>query len=219
MTISSKQGDGTPDPSAPGYASTAPAVIERTFDGSKSVEMQDLPEPEATDVLPRGVRLAALAFAAIAVLIGLDLVDDSGTGADTAHLVVEGIVMLLSVVGVAVLWRGLRLAQARAARLDVDLGRARAEAERFRSEASDALAGLGDAIDRQFARWQLTPAEREVGLLLLKGLSHREAADVRQTSEATARQQALAVYRKSGLRNRAELSAFFLEDLLLPRSG
>ena len=62
----------------------------------------------------------------------------------------------------------------------------------------------------------LTPAEREVGLLLLKGLSHKEAADVRNTSETTIRQQALAVYRKAGLRNRADLSAFFLEDLLLP---
>jgi hypothetical protein len=30
------------------------------------------------------------------------------------------------------------------------------------------------------------------------------------------RQQAIAVYRKSGLAGRAELSAFFLEDLLLP---
>jgi len=61
----------------------------------------------------------------------------------------------------------------------------------------------------------LTPAEREVGLLLLKGLSHKEAA-TRATSETTIRQQALAIYRKSGLRNRSELSAFFLEDLLLP---
>ena len=30
------------------------------------------------------------------------------------------------------------------------------------------------------------------------------------------RQQSLAVYRKSGLSGRAELAAFFLEDLLLP---
>jgi hypothetical protein len=49
-------------------------------------------------------------------------------------------------------------------------------------------------------------------------LSHREIADVRSTSEATVRQQALVIYRKSGLRNRSELSAFFLEDLLLPRT-
>ena len=41
-------------------------------------------------------------------------------------------------------------------------------------------------------------------------------AGIRDTSEATIRQQALAIYRKSGLRSRSELSAFFLEDLLLP---
>jgi DNA-binding NarL/FixJ family response regulator len=54
---------------------------------------------------------------------------------------------------------------------------------------------------------------------MLKGLSHREVSEIRHTSEATVRQQALMVYRKSGLANRAELSAFFLEDLLLPRAA
>jgi DNA-binding NarL/FixJ family response regulator len=100
--------------------------------------------------------------------------------------------------------------------LSADLEVARHEAERFRGEAREALRGLGEAIDRQFDRWNLTPAEREVGLLLLKGLTHKEIADARSTSETTIRQQALAVYRKSGLHGRAELSAFFLEDLLLP---
>ena len=37
-------------------------------------------------------------------------------------------------------------------------------------------------------------------------------------SDRTVRQQAVEVYRKSGLSGRAELSAFFLEDLLLPLS-
>jgi len=46
-----------------------------------------------------------------------------------------------------------------------------------------------------------------------------EAAEVRATSEQTVRQQALVVYRKSGLRNRSERSAFFLEDLLLPQTA
>ena len=78
------------------------------------------------------------------------------------------------------------------------------------------LRGLGAAIDAQFDRWGLSSAEREIALLLLKGLSHKEIAVVRQTSEKTVRQQSLAVYRKAGLSGRAELSAFFLEDLLLP---
>ena len=55
-----------------------------------------------------------------------------------------------------------------------------------------------------------------IALLLLKGPSHKAIAAVRQTSEKTVRQQSLAVYRKAGLSGRAELSAFFLEDLLLP---
>ena len=65
-------------------------------------------------------------------------------------------------------------------------------------------------------RWSLTPAERDVALLQLKGLRHKEIADLRKTSERTVRQQALAVYRKSGLNGRNDLAAFFLEDLLLP---
>ena len=51
---------------------------------------------------------------------------------------------------------------------------------------------------------------------MLKGLSFKEIAPVRGTSERTVRQQALAVYAKAGLAGRAELAAFFLEDLLVP---
>jgi DNA-binding NarL/FixJ family response regulator len=103
-----------------------------------------------------------------------------------------------------------------AASLGHDLQAAREEAERWRREAGDVLRGLGVAIDRQFERWGLTSAEREIALLLLKGLSHKEVSTVRDTTERTVRQQSLAIYRKAGLAGRAELAAFFLEDLLLP---
>jgi DNA-binding NarL/FixJ family response regulator len=96
------------------------------------------------------------------------------------------------------------------------LDRSRADAERWQAEARHALAGLGAAIDAQFERWRLTEAERGVGLLLLKGLSLKEIAEARRTSARTVRQQALAIYEKAGLAGRAELAAFFLEDLLLP---
>ena len=52
--------------------------------------------------------------------------------------------------------------------------------------------------------------------MLLKGLSHKEIAVVRDTSERTVREQSRAVYRKSGLSGRSSFAAFFLEDLLLP---
>ena len=69
-------------------------------------------------------------------------------------------------------------------------------------------------IDRQFVAWSLSPAEREIASLLLKGLSHKEIATLRQVSEATVRQQARGVYRKAGVDGRHELAAFFLEGLL-----
>ncbi len=173
-------------------------------------------------VPPTNVRLdsqlvGAILFATVALFAGLDLVADYRSGVDHWHLVVEGVTTSLALVGVVTMWRRLWFARRRAASLAVDLETARREAERFREEARDAVRSLGDAIDRQFDRWRLTPAEREVGWLLLKGLSHREAAAARSTSETTIRQQALAIYRKAGLRNRSELSAFFLEDLFAAR--
>src|SRR5262245_60225642 len=97
-----------------------------------------------------------------------------------------------------------------------DLEVARIEGQRWRHEARTLLSGLGDAIDEQFSRWNLTDAEREVALLLLKGLSVKEIAAVRATSERTIRAQAASLYTKAGLTGRAALSAFFLEDLLAP---
>jgi len=90
------------------------------------------------------------------------------------------------------------------------------ERDAWRSRAEVALRGLGAAIDEQLTQWRLTPAEKETAMLLLKGLSHKEVAAVCGRSERTVRQHAIAVYRKSGLAGRAELSAYFLEDLMLP---
>ena len=68
--------------------------------------------------------------------------------------------------------------------------------------------------------WQLTPSEREVALLLLKGQGHKQIAAATGRSERTVRQHAVVVYQKSGLQGRAELAAFFLEDLAVPsRTG
>jgi DNA-binding NarL/FixJ family response regulator len=100
-----------------------------------------------------------------------------------------------------------------------DLELARAQGERWRAEARAHLIGLGQAIEAQFARWNLTDAEREVALLLLKGLSHKEIAAVRATSERTIREQARSLYAKAGLTGRAAVSAFFLEDLIAPIEG
>lgn len=128
------------------------------------------------------------------------------------------LIVAIAVVAVAgVRSRRQRLAALeREATLSVDLNEARALAQRSAEQASTLLKGVGDAIDRQFDAWGLTPAEKEVASLLLKGLRHKEVADIRQTSERTVRQQSLSIYRKAGVEGRTELAAYFLEDVMPP---
>jgi len=169
-----------------------------------------------TDDLDPNLRSALTALLiAIAAWGVVDLLMDANAWLSWhVFMEVSFIVLLLGSVGY--LWsgwmrdrRGWRAAEAR-----VEVSRA--ERDQWKARADQLLAGLGAEIDRQFDRWALTPAERDVALLILKGLGHKEAADVLGRSERTIRQHAVAVYRKSGLGGRAELAAFFLEDLLLP---
>lgn len=166
----------------------------------------------------RGALIAVLVV--IAVSLSLDMIGDAAQGSSVVHLLLELVAAVAAAVGVGVIvsaWRReVALEREHRAAVAADLERARAEAEHWRGQAREALAGLGAAIERQFARWGLSPAESEVALLILKGLSYKEIADVRGTSERTVRQQAATVLQRSGLASRAELSAFFLEDLLLP---
>lgn len=165
---------------------------------------------------------AVAVFALVASLAALDLASDSWARTTFAHLALEGLVVLGGLAGLG--WGVSRLAYLRrrerelaeetavlAARLD----ESRREAEAFRKEAAEWIGGLAAAIDRQLERWGLTPAEKEIALLLLKGLSHKEIAEVRNVGEATVRQQSRAIYKKSGLGGRHDLAAFFLEDLLV----
>lgn len=109
----------------------------------------------------------------------------------------------------------LRLSRLRERTDDLEsaVERATDEGRAWRLQSRRFLDGLSRAIESQFAAWKLTAAEADVAGLLLKGASLREIAGLRRTSEATIRQQAQNVYRKSGLSTRSELAAYFLEDL------
>ncbi|HZR81561.1 MAG TPA: helix-turn-helix transcriptional regulator [Candidatus Binatia bacterium] len=157
-------------------------------------------------------------LAAIFGLIVADAASDWAAGGTARHLAIETVVAGAAAVAIAILWiRHLRVrARLRDARRSLD--RVAEEARRWREENARLVRGLSDAIEAQLAAWHLTPAEKEVAFLLLKGLSLKEAAAVRGASERTVRQQALAIYAKSGVAGRAELAAFFLEDLLVPAS-
>lgn len=173
----------------------------------------------------RFAAIGAVLFGAVALLAATDIAGDAGSAVSIVHLAIEGSVVVLGLVGC--IWMALRFRRFASAHQALAVhaeGLARrlldseAEAARWRQEAGDLIAGLADAIDRQLDRWALSPAEKEVALLLLKGLSHKEIGALRHVSEATVRQQARALYQKGGLEGRHDLAAFFLEDLLVPRT-
>lgn len=168
--------------------------------------------------------LLAIVFGLIAVLVAIDLALDLRSGTTGAHASIEAFVVAVGLVAAtrfAIQVRGLarevRDLRVHAKELGAHLDASRAEAERWRRDAGDLIAGLGAAIDQQFERWGLSPAERDIALLLLKGLSHKEIADIRDVGETTVRHQARSLYRKAGLSGRNDLAAFFLEDLLGPQ--
>lgn len=178
----------------------------------------------ATDVRGQAPpRVLGALFVVMAALVGIDLVTDFANDPTPFHVAIELVVVVLGFAGAVVIALRLRRsAQAaqelrtRADELAETLRVTEAEAARWRRDAADLIAGLSAAIDAQFARWELSPAEREIALLLLKGLSHKEIADIRSVNETTVRQQARSLYKKAGLSGRNDLAAFFLEDLLGP---
>jgi DNA-binding CsgD family transcriptional regulator len=170
--------------------------------------------------------MSLVLFVVIATLMSIDLTIEFRRGEPIALQTFELLIFTSALAGIAFHWWQMLSERQRSIALGHELAAARDEARkwsedaaRWNREAQNLLQGLGAAIDRQFDRWSLTPAEREVALLQLKGLRHRDIAELRRTSERTVRQQALNVYRKSGLNGRSDLAAFFLEDLLLPVSS
>lgn len=92
-------------------------------------------------------------------------------------------------------------------------------AERALQAASGAFMEL---VEERFVEWGLTPAERDVALFALKGMSIAEIATLRQTSEGTVKAQTNAIYRKAGVSGRPQLLSLFVEDLMgqaVPLSG
>ena len=178
-----------------------------------------MPVSEMSDDRTADGRLRLLlALVLLATVIGgaVDLVLDAPESLRSAHVLFELLLIGAAMTTFVMLWRGWWRARRSLAETHEALERQRAERDAWRSSAEAALAGLGRAIEAKFEAWQLTPVEREIALLLLKGHSHKQIAFDTGRSERTVRQHAVDIYQKSGLRGRAEFAAFFLEGVALP---
>lgn len=116
------------------------------------------------------------------------------------HLAVEAVAVLALLLGVGFAAREIRRLARRQRRLEGQM-----------KVASGAFLQL---LEESFEDWSLTPSERDVALLAIKGLSIAEIAAVRETREGTIKAQCNAIYRKAGVSGRPQLLSLFIEELM-----
>ena len=156
------------------------------------------PARVVTLVLAIGLQSACAVFF-LADVIG-DLTAGDAEGNSIGHNAVELAATLGLVLGIVFLVRELRRLLARQARMAAQI-----------EVASGAFHAL---LESSFEEWELTPAERDVALLLIKGLSIAQIAGLRGSADGTVKAHCNKVYSKAGVAGRNELVSYFIEDLM-----
>lgn len=149
----------------------------------------------------------------VIVASGMDLSTDLSHGSPTSHILKESLIVLIAAAFIVWIWREQRQQSRELLAVKQELAQ-RHQFERMSQEVLNMRRQLREVVDGQFREWRLTDSEQAVGWLLLKGLSLKEIAVIRETLEKTVRQQASSIYKKAGLSGRHAFSAWFIEDLL-----
>ncbi|MCF6299114.1 MAG: LuxR C-terminal-related transcriptional regulator [Thiomicrorhabdus sp.] len=143
------------------------------------------------------------------------LMDLEGMGQLNAHIIIEAIMSLIALVAFSLLLTWDRRQKRHLLKVKQSLKTTRKKLSQSQKKTQKLMGELSKIIQEQFQTWQLTQSEKEIALLLLKGLTLEEIAQVRETKEKTVRQHASNLYKKAGLSGRHELVAYFFEDLLI----
>lgn len=153
--------------------------------------------------LGMAVLLACMAFFGVDVVA--DIVehvegDTSYAAGELVHLIFE----MCAVIGLGyaamTLRAYLRLLQAQAARS---------------RETIQMLRGnFDEVLSDKFEEWRLTAAERDVTLLIIRGLSVAEIAAARNTALGTIKAQSTSIFRKIGVSSKGELMSAIIDEFL-----
>jgi DNA-binding CsgD family transcriptional regulator len=150
----------------------------------------------------------------IMLLNGMDVFVDINLDVPIWHVLGESAIVIISGIAAVFLIYDLRLRSVSLNHLASQLKEADSQIHSLSGKIETERKHYGQVIQSQFNDWGLTLGEQQVAILILKGLSLKEIATVRETKEPTVRQQASSLYAKSKLVGRHELSAWFLEDFL-----
>jgi len=98
--------------------------------------------------------------------------------------------------------------------LAIELRRVMARLDTLGRSMRAAQGEMAEVIDTFFNDWGLTPSERDVALMVLKGIDNETIAQMRGTAPGTVRAQCTSIYAKAGVDGRAQLFSVFMEELL-----
>ena len=142
-----------------------------------------------------------------------DIISDLKEGSSWAHCAAEIIALAIGLMGLLYLLTTFFRLQSENKAIHQEVMSARKDLENFRKETSHLVKGINEKIQIQMNAWKFSPAEKDVCLLLLKGMSTKDIAYARSTAEKTISLHLTSIYQKSRLQGRSELFAFFLEDI------
>jgi DNA-binding CsgD family transcriptional regulator len=132
-----------------------------------------------------------------------DLGDWSLMASETAHHAIE-----LAAVAALIVSLGLTA---------LEIRRIRTRQQRIEAQLRVASGAFQELLEEYFDSWALTPSERDVALLAIKGLSIAEIAGVRRTKQGTIKAQCNAIYSKAHVTGRQQLLSLFIEELMADR--
>jgi len=69
-------------------------------------------------------------------------------------------------------------------------------------------------VHKQFNTWDLTAAEKDIALFMLRGLNNVEIAGLRKVAVGTIRVQSHRILQKAGVSSRTELMSIFMEEFM-----
>lgn len=144
----------------------------------------------------------------------IDIIIDMNEGIPFSHIWHEVALFFLAIGAIFWQLRVIFHKNLHISSLNTELLETKKSYQEWKEKAHASTQVLGHLIESEFGLWHLSQSEKDVALLLIKGFSMKEIADIRQTHEKTVRQQATSIYKKSGLSGRQELAAYFLEDML-----
>ena len=154
----------------------------------------------------------------VILTISLDIYEETmtyhGNEGFLFHFAFEIYLILLSLTGIAYLFHLHISEKKQHIELLQEMEASRAQIQTLKARFAGLKSEFASLLSQQFEEWKLSGGEKEIALMLIKGLSFDEIAEARNTTSKTARKQAVSIYAKAGLKNRNELSAWFLEDML-----